>query len=44
MAPDGKRFAVIQFAGGADAAKSDASHVVLAFDWTEELSRMFDSR
>jgi serine/threonine-protein kinase len=41
VSPDGKRFAVIQFAGGAD-AKADASHVVLAFDWTDEIKRMFE--
>jgi serine/threonine-protein kinase len=42
VSPDGKRFAVIQFAGGAEAGKTDASHVVLAFDWTDELRRMFE--
>jgi Tol biopolymer transport system component len=40
--PDGKRFAVIQFAGGPEAARADTSHVVLAFDWTDELKRMFE--
>jgi hypothetical protein len=33
----------VQFAGG-DAAKADTSHVVLAFDWTEELKKMFEGR
>lgn len=41
VAKDGKRVAVVQFAGG-DSAKADTSHVVLAFDWTEELKRMFE--
>jgi len=33
---------VIQFAGGANSAGTDVSHVVLAFDWTDELKRMFE--
>lgn len=41
VAKDGKRVAVVQFAGG-DAAKADTSHVVLAFDWTEDLRKMFE--
>lgn len=40
-AKDGKRMAVVQFARG-DAAKAEASHAVLAFDWTEELKRLFE--
>ena len=38
---DGKRFAVIQSVEG-DSAGADTSHVVLAFDWTDELRRMFE--
>ncbi len=44
VAPDGKRFAVIQFASPADASQTDASHVIVAFDWTEELRRIFENR
>jgi serine/threonine-protein kinase len=41
VTPDGKRFAVIQSADG-DGGGADTSHVVLAFDWTDELRRMFE--
>jgi Tol biopolymer transport system component len=44
VAPDGKRFAVVQFASPADVAGMDTSHVILAFDWTDELRKLFESR
>jgi serine/threonine-protein kinase len=44
VAPDGKRFAVIQFGSAADVGRTDVSHVLLAFDWTDELRKLFESR
>jgi Tol biopolymer transport system component len=44
VAPDGKRFAMVQFASPADVGRTDASHVILAFDWTDDLRKLFESR
>lgn len=38
---DGRHVARVQFSAG-DAAKADTSHVVLVFDWTDELKKMFE--